>query len=566
MVGRAQRPVATHVWPRAESSPVNPSPDHPETTHKRTSEPILRPIDNGVLNMPRPPEPRSVPAPVEPTWPLDTPLLLFEAAEWTIRDACEGTVILGSTGGGKSSSSAHTVAEAFTREGFGGLIPTVKEAEVAEWLDRAERFGRSGDVRLVAPGSGWRFNFLHYLASHSDPRVREARHIARVFITIAEILNPGDAGKSHDGFWARSLEALVNNLMIIFVACAEPFSVFDLGAFVRAAPRSADEVASLKWAQREDFAGRIRRAKNLTAGTPQERAVNHAIVWWMKDFAEQPEVTRGGVLMAFSGLVDVFNSPELFETYCSDTTVTPEQIFDGALVVVGFPLKLHPTTGIVAGAIWKTLFQQAVERRAGTHLDTCRPVFGFYEEGQLYLAREDAQFQATCRSARCATVFITQNLPGLWARFPGGQAPHVVGNFLGNLNTLIAHFNTDGLTNQWVSERIGKSRRTRTTTSTSTPDGLLSLLGQGQASDSTSVGSEYDFNIPPDRFLKLRCGGPQNAFEVDAYVVLGPRAARQIGAHFTLATFVQAGRDEPPAPRRGVIGWIKRLFARRPAA
>ena len=40
---------------------------------------------------------------------------------WRIRDACEGTMIFGGTGSGKTSGSGRTLATSFLAAGFGGF-------------------------------------------------------------------------------------------------------------------------------------------------------------------------------------------------------------------------------------------------------------------------------------------------------------------------------------------------------------------------------------------------------------------------------------------------------------
>ena len=45
---------------------------------------------------------------------------------WRIKDACEGTIIFGGTGSGKTSGSGRAIATSFLSAGFGGLVLCAK--------------------------------------------------------------------------------------------------------------------------------------------------------------------------------------------------------------------------------------------------------------------------------------------------------------------------------------------------------------------------------------------------------------------------------------------------------
>lgn len=53
---------------------------------------------------------------------MDTPLLRIGSQSWTINDACEGVMIMGATGSGKTSGSGAHLAHAYLRAGLGGLV------------------------------------------------------------------------------------------------------------------------------------------------------------------------------------------------------------------------------------------------------------------------------------------------------------------------------------------------------------------------------------------------------------------------------------------------------------
>ena len=72
---------------------------------------------------------------------------------WRIRDACEGTMIFGGTGSGKTSGSGRTLANSFLAAGFGGLVLCAKPDEPALWRGYAAETGRGSDLVMFGGAS-----------------------------------------------------------------------------------------------------------------------------------------------------------------------------------------------------------------------------------------------------------------------------------------------------------------------------------------------------------------------------------------------------------------------------
>ena len=110
-----------------------------------------------------------MPVPAHPyPFALDEPLLWWsDAYPWTIRDACEGTQILGDVGSGKTSGSGKTIARSMLSAGFGGLVLCKKIDEAQTWIQYARETGRSEQLLIINPRQRWRFNFLQYTFERS---------------------------------------------------------------------------------------------------------------------------------------------------------------------------------------------------------------------------------------------------------------------------------------------------------------------------------------------------------------------------------------------------------------
>ena len=78
-------------------------------------------------------------------WPLNLPLVYFSRLRqdtWTLADACQGVLIQGENGSGKTSGSGQIFAKKYLENGFGGLVLCFKTDEADLWRSYLERAGR----------------------------------------------------------------------------------------------------------------------------------------------------------------------------------------------------------------------------------------------------------------------------------------------------------------------------------------------------------------------------------------------------------------------------------------
>jgi len=128
---------------------------------------------------------------------------------------------------------------------------------------------------------------------------------------------------------------------------------------------------------------------------------------------------------------------------------------------------------------------------------------------QHFLHEHDAEYQATARSSRIATVYISQNLPNYLANMGGAKSDFKVKSFLGTLGTKIFHANADIETNRYASELIGDIFYEETS-QTSTAAGTFS--------SSRTKSLKIDRAVKPEEFAHLKTGGPLNSFRVEGYL------------------------------------------------
>jgi hypothetical protein len=491
-----------------------PSADNPPTTSGRFS-------TSGASA----PERRSThisPSPTTPGTPfsLDTPLFSFSGSpgdQWTLRDACEGVQIFGALGSGKTSGSGAALARAYLGAGFGGLVLTAKPDERELWESYAAQTGRTGDLIIFKPSNHHQFNFLHYEMNRPGEGARDTENLVTLFSHVLEVRERSSG--SHDPFWDRTLRQLLRNAIDLVSVATGRVRLQEVRDVIKSAPYHAEQLEDEKW-QKESFCVECivnGSAKELSA--QGKRDFEAARDYWLSEFPNLADKTRSIIVTMFTSMADTFLRGRLYELFCTGLNIAPEMSSQqGKIIILDLPVKEYGDSGRFAQVLFKYIWQKAVERR-----DVRRhpiPVFLWADEAQNFCASYDMQFQATARSSRACTVYLTQNLSNYYAAFGGGdRGKHEADSLLGNLGTKIFHANGDPVTNLWAADVIGKDWQIRTSTNIGTSESRQpGQQQQQQSSTSAGTSESYDYNVPPTEFTRLRKGGVPNGLIVDGYI------------------------------------------------
>ena len=181
------------------------------------------------------------------------------------------------------------------------------------------------------------------------------------------------------------------------------------------APQTLDEAKSEKWQQESVCAAVLAAAAERmeTADAATRADYEECRAYWTVEFPQVSFKTRSIITLQFSMLTRPFTTRPLRRLFCEDTTITPEAVFDGKIIIVDLPIQEYRLAGRVAALAWKYCFQISVMRRplppkpepgeAKTHL---RPVFLWADEAQNFITDNDAEYQAVARSAGGSARFI----------------------------------------------------------------------------------------------------------------------------------------------------------------
>lgn len=471
---------------------------------------------------------------------MDRALLSFGRGDaWTIRDACEGCQVFGQTGSGKTSGSGYRIAEAFLREGMGGLVLTAKDDERPMWEAWCRQLGRGDDVIVFDRHMAQRFNFLDYEMNRTGEGAGQTLNLAFMFQQVSEVAEKHSGGQSSEQrFWRGAMREMLTHAIDVVALSGEKMTLQALYDVISSAPRTVEEASNEAFMEKAYLMHCLREALARPLSPPQQGDLDNAGNYWFKKFPKEAPDTRSSIITTFTSMANSFMHSPFRELFCTDTTVTPEATFDGKIIIVDLPVLEHGELGQQAQIVWKFLWQQAAGRRPLG--PDARPVFLWADEAQYFVTSNDTKFQSTSRSKRVCTVYLTQNLPSYLAEL-GQSARPAVESLLGNLGTKIFHMNIEEQTNLYAANLIGKTWQVRSNRSvTEQPARTMAEGLAPKLSVSTGVTESEEYQVPPIAFAQLLTGGPNNKRRVGAIICKGGRQFRGSGSHYLISTFQQS--------------------------
>lgn len=470
---------------------------------------------------------------------LDTPLISFfnnyqGGGVWTARNAVEGVQIFGGIGSGKTTGSGRMLALKYLSNGFGGLVLTVKPDEKELWEGYLEMAGRpASDLMVVEPAGKYFFNVLDYESNSGN-----TENVVQVLKTVINASEEKSGGKSNDPFWDNALDMLLFNVIDLCKLAYDRVSFTDIYKIVQALPTSTTRFPQdehkhqpfmdafykaqtkarekgVSWCAKQgiqldrngnpyDFADETR----MFDAVPEVRLLKEIDNFFIDTYTQLNEKTRSIIDFSCSGFLFRLLREPVYSLFCkNESNVTPEDSLKGKIILINLPVKTHHKIGRDCQVMFKYIWQRAMEKRGDAKVG--RPVFLWADEAQNFLHEYDADYQATARSSRIATVYISQNVPNYYANMGGNKFEYKVKSFLGTLATKIFHANADVDTNNYASDLMGDVEYLEKTKSST-------MIGT--VSSTTNRSLKIDRAVRPEEFVGLKTGAKFNRGIVEAYV------------------------------------------------
>ena len=488
------------------------------------------------------------------TWNLDEEIVWFTKEDpWTTRDACEGTQIFGATGAGKTSGSGRTLAHAFLKAGFGGLVLTAKSSETELWIQYAKETGREKSVIVFGPNEKYReywrlpegkrpaMNFLEYEARRPGEGAGLTENLVNMFGTVMELGERGQgSARSDEKYWSRAYKQLLRNCLEAMILAGRRLRLPDIYKLIVSMPETRSQALDAQWRQ-ESFCWQMlveadKRSRDGKLTPMQEADLELTGSYFLNEIASLHEKTRSSIISTFTSMADSMMRGHMRELFSGELNIGPEATHKGAILILDLPVHEYGDVGLIAQVLWKYQWQKATERRR-VEGDATRPVFLWADEAQMFVSPYDMLFQTTARSARAATVYLTQNVSNYLATF-GGDSRAVTDSLLGNLASKCWHANGDAVTNNHAAETIGMhwvpiAGFSRNTGDVGYTPPLPFQAQQGQGSISGNMQRIY--RVDPTDFTQLRTGGEPHGFIVDGILFKNGRTFSNGENHLRVA-------------------------------
>ena len=359
-------------------------------------------------------------------------------------------------------------------------------------------------------------NFLELEAKRAATSGHFTTTVVSLLSEIHQAISQAAGKAGHGGgdakFWEDSLEHTLSNLVQLVVQAGLEVSLPLLRSIMTTAPLSVAQLNDPAW-QDTACAAILREADKATAAqSPGVRAdFEECRTYWTSEFPNLSEKTRSIIVLSFSMLVRPLITGWARTLFCSDTNITPEDTFNGKIIIVDLPIQEYRLAGRVASIIWKRCFQIAVLRRTQPIQGFLRPVFLWADECQNFVTASDAEYQAVARSAGGCTVYLTQSREMLRSVVGNNDA---VDALLGNLqNKFFCQSSGD---TEWAAKLLGERWQESTSTNVS-----RSGTDTPQQSSGVTRSEQRRYFVEPSRFTTLKRGGEANGFLVEAIVYKG---------------------------------------------
>lgn len=176
--------------------------------------------------------------------------VLLNLTPWdvvTARSACEGILITGSPGSGKSSTAFKKIALSFLRSGYGGLVLSSKREEPELWMEYAWLAGRQNDIIRLSPEGDECFDPLFHVFNMPGRGAGDVESVISGINTLLAIGHPNSGSGSADRFWELETERTMRATIKAMHIAREPISIVTMNDFIQSLPTEKDQHKTQEW-------------------------------------------------------------------------------------------------------------------------------------------------------------------------------------------------------------------------------------------------------------------------------------------------------------------------------
>jgi hypothetical protein len=426
---------------------------------------------------------------------------------WTTRDACEGTLIMSSSGGGKTTTVGKNTAHSFLRTPMmAGVVLVAKGEETQNWIDYAQQCGCPERLVVFNESSGHCFDPLAYEWSRPGRGSGDVENLIELFTTL-QSLGKQHIGLNNDRFWEQQAEKIERHSIKGLDIAGEPVAIDRINQLIESLPTRPGECEEEAW-EKESYCARVLasiRDRQDRLSSEQWSDLEVLTRFLLKKWPAMDDRPRSSIEATWSGMADKFLFHPFARLFCGGRcSFTPEQIMrEGKVLVVDFPYLQYAETGRFINVMLKLIFQRAWLRRDIREYP--HPNFLWMDEFQYFVTRRDNAFQQTCRSSRVAVVCLTQNILNLAEELGEQQPGSKTKAFLANLGTKFFLQQNCYDTCLYAADQIGREYRYLDSFHAGSSDAGRGNVGVGGSQQLLHI-------VEPAEFTRLKRPDGQNPY------------------------------------------------------
>jgi DNA helicase HerA-like ATPase len=321
-----------------------------------------------------------------------------------IDDLCRHTLILGSSGSGKTTRGFNPMLAGMLGDlDAGAFIIAPKPEAVDEAIEIARRAGRKAVV--VQPGTEMGFELLS-----GNPDV-DAMYLRDTL---------GRSSDEDKAYVEAAVARLKNSLRMLQAAGVQYYNFQNLTEYVfddRFAATARNHASS--------------RLTTLDHESEAAWTIREAINYEDTRYFQFSPETRRAVLFTISQLLEPLRDVRIMRTFSPKHGLLPvESVFNGTVIILHVPRTRYERAAQSIYTLAKRRFFSAIEnRRANLEHDQTRPVVFAVDEYQLCISESDIQSLGIIRSAGCMVLAATHGVSSLYSILPRSLVDAAVQNF-----------------------------------------------------------------------------------------------------------------------------------------
>lgn len=456
-------------------------------------------------------------------FPIDKTLIRFnrQGDGLSTRDLAASVLVIGDSGSGKTSGLLSSLAGSALSANASLVITCVKPEDAARGLALATRFGRRARIISLVDD---RFNPLAHEQSifTNDPTGLVERLTDQLLLPLRRQRREGSGG---DPFWAADGARFVRHLVTIFVAAGIPLTYKLIYDTLLNLPTCEEDLGDEGW-QRSCAAydALVKAARRTDLLSWQQTDLDAAAGFLFRTAPNMPDRTRQSTVSTLAAALDPFVRGAIGQAINSDaSTWDPAEVVDSpGVVIFDMPVQTAGSAAMTVQRMLLSAVQKAVLRRSNpTH-----PVMLLCDEYQEIMDQDDdPAFMRTARDRLGMMVIATQCVGNIRSARASSSDPRSAAEaILGLPAVKFFGATTDPETMRYASEVFTQTPQARVSLGSNQQQ--QSKDGDNRDGRSSTISRELQPDLPPHELLRLRRGGPENRFIVEAYCSVSGRIWR----------------------------------------